>query len=282
MPTIVLLLLVVTCYTITSLNDKYAVSKAKLTGDQMTFIMAAATSVFMLFILPFSDRTCAFTPLTVLFILLLFLSKLLEFQMSAKILTELSAFELKAWLGIVMFLSYFTDILMGTGTFTIAKTLCIALTAAGLIMIAASGKHDVNYKKIALPLILYLASRFGYGLTVTAINADKRISSTMALFFALILLAVVLLPKAGLKQLIKEKPKETAIVALAKLPNAFGLLLENAIIAVSLVQYSFIQPLIIIVLFVISLINREKYSKTNFAGSLICIAGILLFQVCSL
>ena len=117
---------------------------------------------------------------------------------------------------------------------------------------------------------------------MTAINADGRISSTMALFFALILLAIVLFPKAGLKKLIGKKPKETGIVALAKLPNAFGLLLENAIIAVSLVQYSFIQPLIIIVLFVISLINREKYSKTNFAGSLICIAGILLFQVCSL
>lgn len=282
MPTIVLLLLVVACYTITSLNDKYAVSTAKLTGDRMTFIMAAATSVFMLFILPFSDRNCAFTPLTILFIILLFLSKLFEFLMSAKILTELSAFELKAWLGTVMFLSYFTDILMGTGTFTAAKTLCIALTALALIMIAASGKRNINYKRIVLPLILYLASKYGYGLTVTAINADGRISPTMALFFALILLAIVLLPRSGIKELIKEKPKETAIVALAKLPNAFGLLLENAIIAVSMVQYSFIQPLIIIVLFVISLINREKYSKTNFAGSLICIAGILLFQVCSL
>ena len=51
----VLMLLVVLCYTITSLNDKYAVTKAGMNGSQMTFIMAAATAFFMLFTLPFSD-----------------------------------------------------------------------------------------------------------------------------------------------------------------------------------------------------------------------------------
>ena len=42
--TMVLMLLVVLCYTITSLNDKYAVTKAGMNGSQMTFIMAAATA----------------------------------------------------------------------------------------------------------------------------------------------------------------------------------------------------------------------------------------------
>ncbi len=275
----ILMLLTVACYTITSLNDKYAVSKAKMTGTQMTFIMAAATSVFMLLILPFSDRTASFSLLSVIFVILLFLSKLLEFQMSAKILTELSAFELKAWLGIVMFMSYFTDIAMGKSSFSLIDMLFIAMTAAGLVMIAASGGEKADYKKIVIPLIVYLLARYGYGMTVTAINATGKISSTMALFFALILLALTQLPGAKLKTLVSEKPKETAIVALAKLPNAFGLLLENAVIAVSLVNYSFIQPLIIAVLFVISLINREKYTKTNLCGSILCIAGILLFQI---
>ncbi len=34
---------VVAMYTICSLNDKYAVSKAKLNGSQLTFLMAAGT-----------------------------------------------------------------------------------------------------------------------------------------------------------------------------------------------------------------------------------------------
>lgn len=277
----VLMLLTVACYTVTSLNDKYAVSKAKMSGDQMTFLMAAATSVFMLFILPFSDRTAVFCLSSAVFVFLLFLSKLLEFQMSALILKELSAFELKAWLGIVMFMSYFTDVAMGGTTFTAPKLICIAVTAAGLIMIAASGKSSGNYKKIVVPLILYLLARYGYGITVTAINSIQKISSAMALFFALILLAVILIPKSGLKGLIKEKPKETAVVCAAKLPNAFGLLLENAVIAVSLVNYSFIQPLIIAVLFFISLLRHEKYSKLSLSGSIVCILGIVFFQIFS-
>ena len=36
----ILMVLVVICYTITSLNDKYAVSKAEMNGSQMTFVMA--------------------------------------------------------------------------------------------------------------------------------------------------------------------------------------------------------------------------------------------------
>lgn len=277
-----LVLLTVACYTVTSLNDKYAVSKAKMNGDQMTFLMAAATSVFMLLILPFSDRNAEFCLSSVIFVLLLFLSKLLEFQMSALILKELSAFELKAWLGVVMFMSYFTDAAMGKSSFTAPKLICIALTAAGLVMIASAGKSSGSYKKIVLPLILYLLSSYGYGITVTAINSVKRISSTMALFFALILLAIVLAPKAGIKELIKTKPRETAVVCAAKLPNAFGLMLQNAVIAVSLVNNSFIQPLIIAVLFFISLINHEKYGKLSLCGSIVCIAGIILFQIFSM
>ena len=38
-----LMLAVVACYTICSLSDKYAVSKLKMNGSTLTFIMAAAT-----------------------------------------------------------------------------------------------------------------------------------------------------------------------------------------------------------------------------------------------
>ena len=52
-----LLILVVVCYTICSLSDKYAVSTAKFNGDELGFLMAAATAVFMACCLPFLDRT---------------------------------------------------------------------------------------------------------------------------------------------------------------------------------------------------------------------------------
>lgn len=41
------------------------------------------------------------------------MSKILEFKLSAIILDEISAFELKAWLGITLFMSYATDIFLG-------------------------------------------------------------------------------------------------------------------------------------------------------------------------
>ena len=279
----ILMVLVVICYTITSLNDKYAVSKAGMNGSQMTFVMAAATSFFMIFTLPFLDRTFEITPLSFVFIFLLLISKLLEFQMSARILVEMSAFELKAWLGICMFMSYFTDIILGNATFTALKIICVAITAAGLIMIAKTGKKNVNYKKIVVPLILYLLSRYGYGIAVTWINKVGCISSDMVLFAALIILAVILFPKSDIISLAKRKPKEVSIVALAKIPNVLGLILENAVIAISLTNDSFIQPMILITILIIGMFqNTERPTGWNLAGSIICAVGILGFQFAGL
>lgn len=94
------MLSVVALYTICSLNDKYAVSKAKFNGSQLAFLMAVGTVPFLALLLPFFDRTFVF-------ILLIAACKYFEFSMSAKILSEMSVFELKAWLGITLFMSYF-------------------------------------------------------------------------------------------------------------------------------------------------------------------------------
>ena len=113
-----LMLMVVLCYTICSLSDKYAVAKIKFNGNELTFLMAAATALFMTFTLPFVDTRVVWGIPAVAAILLLTASKMLEFQMSALILQDMSAFELKAWLGICLFMSYFTDILMKTQGFS--------------------------------------------------------------------------------------------------------------------------------------------------------------------
>ena len=276
-----LMLTGVALYTICSLNDKYAVSKAKYNGSQLTFLMAAGTLPFLALTLPFSDLTLTFTIPTVIFILLTALSKYLEFDMSAKILEQMSAFELKAWLGLCLFVSYFTDIIMYGDKLNLLKILFIAVTVTGLILIAKSGKAQVNYKKIALPLVLYLAAKFGYGFIMKA--AEGYVSSTLTLFFALIILAAVLVPSAKPLKIAANSPegkKGVLIVVLCKLPNALGLLGENAVAAESLTNYAFIQPMILVVIFVTALFNKnEKLSGWNLAGSIACVAGILGFQV---
>ena len=97
------------CYTITSLSDKYAVSEAKFTGDEFTFLMCSSMSVFLAFTLPFQVLEFTLTWQSFAAIILISVCKLLEFQMSALVLKQLSAFELKAWLGVTLFVSYITD-----------------------------------------------------------------------------------------------------------------------------------------------------------------------------
>ncbi|MGN0648544.1 MAG: hypothetical protein ACI4J3_07945 [Oscillospiraceae bacterium] len=274
------MLAVVALYTICSLNDKYAVSKAKLNGSQLTFLMAAGTLPFLALLLPFSDRTLTFSLPTFICVFLIAASKFLEFSMGAKILVEMSVFELKAWLGLTLFMSYATDIIMYSQDVSALKILCIAVTVAGLVMIARSGRRKVNYKKIAVALIVYIAAKFAYGFIMN--TAKTYISSTLTVFFALIVLALVLIPSAKPLTIAAESPegrKGVWIVVLCKLPNALGLLGENAVAAQSLTNYAFIQPMILMVVLILDLIKKNtRPTGWNLAGSLICVLGILGFQ----
>ena len=77
-----------------------------------------------------------------------------------------------------------------------------------------------------------------------------------------------------------EKPRGTLNVILARIPNTAGMLLENAVIGISLANYSLIQPMILVTLFVISLIRRETCSRANILGGILSIAGVMGFQFC--
>ncbi len=273
-----LMLMVVLCYTICSLSDKYAVAKIKFNGNELTFLMAAATAVFMTFTLPFVDTHVVWGLPAVAAILLLTASKMLEFQMSALILRDMSAFELKAWLGICLFASYFTDIAMKTQVFSWVRLAFIAVTVVGLILIAQAGRKTIHYGKILLPLIVYLAAKYGYGFVIAA--AEPYISSTMCLYFALILLALILLPVVHPVRIFKEKRNGGLFVVLTKIPNVAGLLGENAVIAVSLANYSFIQPMILVVLFFWGIARKEEeHDLLSVLGGIVCIVGIVGFQL---
>lgn len=269
--------MVVLCYTICSLSDKYAVAKIKFNGNELTFLMAAATALFMTFTLPFVDTRVIWGIPAVAAILLLTASKMLEFQMSALILQDMSAFELKAWLGICLFVSYFTDIVMKTQSFSWLRLGFIAVTVIGLVLIAQAGRKKIRYGKIVLPLIVYLAAKYGYGLVIAA--AKPYISSTMCLYFALILLALILLPMAHPVRIFREKRNGGLFVVLTKIPNVAGLLGENAVIAVSLANYSFIQPMILVVLFFWGIARKEEeHDLLSVLGGIVCIVGIVGFQ----
>lgn len=276
MNVIILMLAVTACYTICSLNDKYAAAKANFSGDEFTFLMCSSMSVFLAASLPFQNLSFSFTWQSFLAVLLVAMCKMLEFQMSARVLKQLSAFELKAWLGITLFASYFTDILFGS-ELNIIKLICIFATAAGLVFIARSSKGGVNYKQIILPLVLYLVSKYGYGLVIRSFSPYA--SSTMQLLPAMVIISLIMLPRVHIRELIKNNRSGVVKIVLARIPNTLGMLLENAVISISLANYSFIQPMILVTLFVIGLIRREKRSRLNLIGSIICIVGIVAFQL---
>ena len=276
MNVVILMLAVTACYTICSLNDKYAAAKANFSGDEFTFLMCSSMSVFLALSLPFQNLSFSLTWQSFLAVLLVAMCKMLEFQMSARVLKQLSAFELKAWLGITLFASYFTDILFGS-ELSVFKLICICATAAGLVFIARSSKGGVNYKQIILPLVLYLVSKYGYGLIIRSFSPYA--SSTMQLLPAMVIISLIMLPRVHIRELIKNNRSGVVKVVLARIPNTLGMLLENAVISISLANYSFIQPMILVTLFVIGLIRREKRSRLNLIGSIICIVGIVAFQL---
>lgn len=275
---IILMLAVTACYTTTSLSDKYAVSEAKFTGSEFTFLMCSSMSIFLLFTLPFQELKFTFTWQSFAAILLIAVCKMLEFQMSALVLKQLSAFELKAWLGVTLFASYITDIFYGVELKAL-KILCISVTIIGLIFIARSGKDSrTEYRKIVVPLILYLAAKYGYGLVIKAFT--PYISPTMQLLPALAIIAVIMLFTAKPTEILKKNKVGALKVILTRIPNTAGMLLENAVIAISLVSYSFIQPMILVTLFLIGLIRKEQHTRLNLIGSIICVAGVVMFQLC--
>lgn len=265
------------CYTITSLSDKRA-ARDGFSPDEFTFLMCLSMSAFLTFTLPFQSLHFKFGIKSMTGILLTAGCKFLEFNMSVIILRCISAFELKAWLGITLFASYLSDILLG-GEMSLIRLLSLFVIAAGLFMIVRSEKSEpVQYRRIAVPLVLYLISKFGYGLVIRTFS--KYASSTILLLAALLLVAAFTFHKIR-PDSYRERLRQTAAVVLARIPNTVGMLLENAVIAVSLAQYSLIQPVILVTLFLISLLRREQYSGLNILGSLLCMAGVTVFQLIS-
>ena len=275
MEVILMMLGVTGCYTCTSLADRYAAHDVGFKGSEFTFLMCSSMSVFIALTLPFQEIRFALCWQSFAAVILVAVCKFLEFEMSMLVMKELSAFELKAWLGVNLFVSYFTEVIGGE-PLRLAKVGCIVLTVIGLVLIVRSDKEEKpDYLKILLPLALYLLSKYGYSIVIKGFT--PYVSSTVQLLSALVILAFVMFFRVKPAEIFRKNKKGAATVILARIPNAAGTLLENAVIAVSITSYSFIQPMILVTLFLIEAVKSKHRCAKEFVGSLVCIAGIALF-----
>jgi multidrug transporter EmrE-like cation transporter len=259
----------------------------------------------MLLFMPFLNLSARLCPQTLGIAALLVIDKLGEFYMAAVCLSVLSAFEVKAWLGLALFLSYASDCLLFGESVSAAKIICLPFACLGLMMIASGGevgeeKNGAAEKRRALirilpALAMYIIAKYAYGLIMRM--GEPYLTKNTGLFISMIaltaIMAAVIYPrKSQGKTLLNrlyaarervcdyaEYKKMLLIVFATRLPNIAGLLAENALIGISLTLYSFVQPLILVTLFFISVIKREKFTRKNLAGSLICIAAIFAFEL---
>ena len=121
--------------------------------------------------------------------------------------------------------------------------------------------------------------RIAFSLCRQAFAGVALVTLCKLLLPGLALAALTCLPRVRFKAY-SEKPRGTLNVILARIPNTAGMLLENAVIGISLASYSLIQPMILVTLFVISLIRRETCSRANILGGILSIAGVMGFQFC--
>ncbi len=129
--------------------------------------------------------------------------------------------------------------------------------------IAKSGRTDsgnINYRRIVVPLVFYLWQRYGYGIVVRA--SENYISRPWRCSFALILMAIILLPRAKPLEIFKKNQKGCMVVVLTKIPNVAGLLAGERCYCCESCECVIYQPMILCSLFVIALIRKKSLSQS--------------------
>lgn len=271
-------LITVACYTISSLGDKYISSKLKCSPAEFSFIVSFATMIWIGITFPFMGWGFRLNAGNIVILLLLTLWKMIEFYASAILLKTVSAYELKAWLGINIICSYFCNVFYGIYQLDRRIIVCAAILLWGIIMIMRGWKKAEqavpgNTGKLCVLFLSFIISKFLYGLTMNRLSKECR--ATSVLFFVMLFVALLQLPRIHVKEL--AGTKGVGIAALTRLPNAAGLIFEAFVAMESIFLYSMIQPVQLALLFAASLIQKEPMGKVRFWGSLLCI-----FSVCAI
>jgi len=271
-------LFTVVCYTISSLGDKYISSKLKCSPAEFAFIVSFATMLWIGVTFPFMGWGFQPNIRNGVVLLLLVLWKMAEFYTSALLLKTVSAYELKAWLGINIICSYFYNVFCGMYHIDIRIIFCSAILLLGIIMIMRGREKTEqilteSFGKLCVLFLLFILSKLLYGLTINQMTEDCK--ATSVLFLVMFFVALLQLPHIHVKELIRRKGAGAA--ALTRLPNAGGLIFEAFVAMENIFLYSMIQPVQLALLFAASLIQKEPMGKMKFWGSLLCI-----FSVCAI
>ena len=133
-----------------------------------------------------------------------------------------------------------------------------------------------RYKSIWLILIVYILSKYFYGVII---KTAEDVSPLLSLYISMVIVTIVYLFKADLKGLFGGKKKGTAIVFFTRIPNTAGLVLENILIGLNLTMYSLEQPLILAMLLIYSFLRRESTSKVGVISGVVCFLAILAFKL---
>ena len=266
-------LLTVVFYTASSLGDKYISAKLACSAQEFSFLVALSTAFFLALVLPFTGWNFAFTLQSGLALIVLVALKIAEFYTSAALLKTVSAYELKAWLSLNVIVSYLVDLARGTETFFWAFLPCAAVLVAGIGLVAFGEKREKLLRYILLSII-YIASKFLYGLQM---NVLEGASPVCVLLLVMLGVALLQLPFVKFKTFFHKKG--LALGALTRIPNAAGLWTEAIAAQQNLLLYSLVQPMQLAILFLTALIRREKMGKLRLAGSIVTLVAVTVLTV---
>lgn len=268
--------LTITFYSITAYGDKYISAKLKCTPEEYTFLVSLVTVFWLVLCLPFTGWRLGINRISIFFLVCLVIWKVLEFYTTAVLLKHMEPYELKAWLGINVILSYGINLWEGRSSLQVSillPALCL-LTGIGLILTDKQGSPGGLKKYIAVCL-LYILSKFMYGLQMGKIAQYGN--SVTILILVLTAVALIQLPRLPKRNL--PAGREMTGVIMSRLTNAAGLMTEAEAAAANIFFYTLIQPLQLFVLFVACLITGRQMDRRKRTGSILCVAAVLLMTV---
>ncbi len=268
--------LTVISYSITAFGDKYIAAKLKCNPAEYTFIVSAATVLWLLFLLPFTGWD--FQTGSKSFILLVFLVvwKLMELYTTSVLLKFMEPYELKVWLGINVVLSYLYNVYNGKNALRADMLILAAFLLFGIyIIVKDSSTGKKNLLKTIPVCIFYIFSKLMYGVHMR--EATGYGNSVTILIIVLSVTSVIQLPKLDIKKLVSKKGFLAACTT--RIPNATGLLTEALAATANLYFYALIQPVQLLVLFIAGLVKGSGMSPKKRTGSIICIISVCIMTI---
>lgn len=268
--------LTVISYSITAFGDKYISAKLKCNPAEYTFIVSAATVLWLLFLLPFTGWDFQAGSKSLILLLFLIIWKLMELYTTSVLLKFMEPYELKVWLGINVVLSYLYNVYNGKNTLRADMLILGALLLFGIyIIVKNSNSSKENMLKTIPVCIFYIFSKLMYGVHMR--EATGYGNSVTILIIVLSVTSIIQLPKLDIKKLISKKGFPAACAT--RIPNATGLLTEALAATANLYFYALIQPVQLLILFIAGLVKGSKMSPKKKAGSIICIISVCIMTI---